>query len=236
MELPNRTSHERAYIKRLSRLNQRHKRELRQLLGSPPDPSRVPMSFWEKVEREQMEENLLMMYLIFIASASFHAFGTESPAGRDADELQSAAETYAAGRAAAVARSYAETGRDRLETLQRDIDGRVTPIAIGQLEVALDKILGPARAEAVGTSETTAAQTAGGEAGIEATVGIDQADLWINHPELSRTGPCPICEPLHMLPRSVWESSFPEGPGPSVHPGCVCTIRYANEQRGQRVA
>lgn len=97
-----------------------------------------------------------------------------------------------------------------------------------ELEQEINKALGPNRAAQAATNETTAAQSAGGEAGIDATVGISQDDLWINRPELSKTGPCPTCKPLHRTPRSYWSRIYPSGPGREVHDGCVCTILYKN--------
>jgi hypothetical protein len=234
LELPNRSELETAFAKRVARLNQRHKAELRRLLGYPPDPSRVPESFWREVEREQQEELVAMLYLIFLASSLYHGFGSLSPSAvprERAAHLESASRSYGADRSATVAASYAQTSRNRFDTLGRKIEQaqeRGEPLSRADLETSLESIFGAERAEGLAVSETTGAQSMGGESGIAATFGLSPADIWVTHPELTKTGPCRICKPLHGLPRSVWGITFPDGPGPSVHPGCACTIHYAN--------
>lgn len=94
-------------------------------------------------------------------------------------------------------------------------------------EVAADvaKVWGPTAAAATAVTETTAAQTAGGEAAVNRTVGISDDDIWRIHPELSASGTCPICRPYDGRPRRIWAVEFPAGP--PAHRNCNCEIIYA---------
>jgi hypothetical protein len=100
-----------------------------------------------------------------------------------------------------------------------------------QLAQELAKTLGPDRAASYAINETTAAQSAGGDAGVQATIGISLDDLWINRPDKSSSGPCPVCKPLHLVPRRDWPVDYFDGPGPWVHVNCVCVVQYANMRR-----
>ena len=89
------------------------------------------------------------------------------------------------------------------------------------------KIFGPSRAEAEGVTEFTAAQSAGGEWGIETTVGTSEDDEWMT---LYGSGEedrkvCPVCHRLNKTKRAYWSRFFPDGS--PAHPACRCSIRYA---------
>lgn len=45
---------------------------------------------------------------------------------------------------------------------------------------------------------------------------------WMTNCDLSKTGCCPLCDPLDGLPSSRWKRFYPEGP--PVHPRCRCEI------------
>lgn len=246
MEIPNRRELEARYAKRLGRMSQRHKHELRELLGSPPDPSNVPQSFWEKVRKEMEAENLTLLYLLFLASARYHAFGTYSEKGQDAgivSTLNQQATGYSKQRAVEVGSSYADTSAVRFETLKQEIEqlkqktrpdapttppGTVTrfpdlsPADKRRIETGLDKVFGPGRASTIAISETTAAQSAGGDAGAKATFGLSLGDLWITEAD-QRV--CPICSPLHRTRREFWGLKYVDGP--PAHPNCRCVVKYA---------
>lgn len=242
MQLPDRQQLEAEFSRKLSRLNARQRKRLRELMGSPPDPSRVPPSFWDEVRRDTERELAALLFLIYASSARLHSIagtrmsGIAAPAGLDA-QLENQASSWAQARAAASAEKMAATARDAFAKKSRDIldrierGDRVTQIDLNR---DLQDVIGDAKAGRAATTETTVAQSAGGDAGIEATVGISLDDLWINRPSLSRSGPCEICKPLHMTRREQWETQFPGGP--PAHENCVCEVRYANLQRKQAAA
>lgn len=228
MQLPDRQQLEAEFARKLARLNARQRKRLRELMGSPPDPRNVPPSFWDEVRRDTERELAALLFLIYASSARLHSIagtrisGIAAPEGLDA-QLENQASSWAQARAAASAEKMAATARDAFN--------RKTQSGEPLTQDDIQDVLGDAKAERSAKTETTVAQSAGGDAGIEATVGISLDDLWINRPSLSRSGPCEICKPLHMTRREQWETRFPGGP--PAHENCVCEVRYANLQRKQ---
>ncbi|MEX2176782.1 MAG: phage minor head protein [Pirellulaceae bacterium] len=100
------------------------------------------------------------------------------------------------------------------------------PPTSAQMQGDLATILGPERAARTAATETTQAQTAGGERGMAQTVGLSDLDTWFTRRD-DRV--CPTCEPLHQALRSEWQAQFPLGP--PAHPQCRCWIRYQSPPR-----
>lgn len=252
MELPNRSQLEATFAARVARLSKKQRAELEELLGDPPDYLNVPPEKWKEWEDDNHEELLLLLLLIASASAELHG----APPG--ASDVVLAVTGWATQRSQETAREISETTQRRLVKFLDEIrdqqieqeaaelagdamtgesateSGSATEEAITeetiqeQLDELLDSLFGKKRAEAIAVNETTAAQHAGGEIGIEATVGISQDDIWRVHPGDSATGPCQTCLPLEGKPRSYWARFFPKGP-PSPHPQCCCSVEYANQ-------
>lgn len=216
MELVDRARIETAYGKRFTSLAERHRRELDRLLGNPPDAANVPVSFWEKVQRETEEETLALLLFIFIASATQHGL-------TDRNKAQDIGTSFALGRAAQVARSYAETSYERAANNFPSPSPGDEPMPAGKRNEALGKVFSPERADGVVVNETTAAQTAGGEAAVDATTGLANNDTWYT---ANDNRVCEICGPLHGKLRADWSRFFPSGP--PAHPACRCWIVYAN--------
>lgn len=237
IELPNRAALESDFAERLGSMTTRQRQRLRELMGNPPDPSNVPESFWVEVQREAEAQTLAALYLLFLESAAFH--------GGDRLSLDAQALDWARSRGAAVGQSYARTAREQFGQLARKllVPERPAPPPIPglppvtpaetftqqQLDDELAKIFGPSKAERIAVTETTAAQTAGGDAGVESTVGTSALDTWSVHPELTRTGPCPNCAALDGVTRDRWGLTPLPGEGhdgdptlgPPLGPGCV---------------
>lgn len=246
MDLANRPQLEARFARRLGTTGARHRRELIELLGNPPDERNVPQSFWDKVEQETAEDLLFFLLLIFAASSTQH--------GLDSAASKQAAQDFAATRAPEVARSFTQTSQERLsnattrwqeqaeaarkraadaakaagesEAAQRRAGQSAADDAISKSDIADEatKIFGPSRVEGVAVSETTGAASAGGELGTIQTVGITDDDTWFTAHD-ARV--CKICAPLHGKKRSYWSRFFPNGP--PAHVNCRCWIRYANE-------
>jgi hypothetical protein len=229
---------EASFAKRLAKLSSRHRAELRELLGNPPNPANVPEAFWVKVERELEEEAAVALYLLFISSANFHASGDVSGQGLHSSTallLNRQADTYSSRRASELATGYGLTSRDRFGTLADKIGEATrndTIITRSELELDLTKIFGPARDASVAMTETTKGQTAGGDAGIEITVGKSLQDIW----RIKDGTACETCKSVNGQPRSEWEKRFPTGPGDDVHPNCRCYLEYANKSRAGSAA
>lgn len=221
-ELTNRTKHEASFAGKLGKLSGRHRRELQDLLGFPPDVSKVPESFWLRVQRETEEELIALLLLIFIAAATQHR--------ASASEAQGRAAQFASLTARDTAKSYTDTGREMLRTGGQEwaettrTGGTVTRASV------LDRtntIFGPTRVRGIAMTGTTDAATSGSEAGIELTDGHSDDDTWWTEAD-QRV--CPICQPLHKTKRENWSRLFPSGP--PAHPRCRCWIVYAAEKAG----
>tara|TARA_B100000519_G_scaffold25799_1_gene18114 strand:+ start:17083 stop:17847 length:765 start_codon:yes stop_codon:yes gene_type:complete len=253
MQLPNRKEEEEKFTKRMKSLSRRHRKMLLEIMGTPPNPDNVPEEFWQLVQREVEEETAAILLMLFGIGASTAATSVGGDFLANQDLLLDQAERYADERSRYAARNYTRSARD---SLQRRADewtdtGRVTkpvkppkpgdsplpvqpepfePPTKKEVDEGLDKIFGDSLAEKTAVDETTAAQFNGGEAGVGVTVGISDDDIWKTRPWLSRSGPCKTCRALNGTRRPVWSVRFPDGPGESVHPYCVCEIIYANER------
>lgn len=230
MELPNRSTLEGELSGRLSSLTRKDQQELRRLIGYPPDFSKVPDSFFEKA-REEMEATLVAaLFLIFIQAADFHSPDWFDAAG----ELGPAGEEWSRRRAGDAGDRYARRGRDGFDRMRRRWEP-VDPDQITKDDLAeeLENVFGASTAERIAATELTAAQTAGGDAAVEATTGLSDDDVWTNHPELTRSGPCENCEALNGVRRAEWgtialpsEPQFDPADGPPLHDGCACTVEH----------
>lgn len=243
-ELTNRDDLEADFALKLSRLTTKQRKEFELLLGDPPDPANVPQEFWDRVQQE-LDDNMTIL-LLLIASASYtqHGGALVQPSAPTFDqalakllgkesqpEPPSPLVQWARDISGKTAAGFVDRSKDMLATAG---DEWAQAIADGEdisgrdiIDKAL-QIFGPERAARIAVNETTRAQHQGSEYAIATTVGLSEDDLWINRPLLSRTGPCPVCEPLHMTPRSYWGRFFPQGP-PTPHVGCVCYVQFANE-------
>ena len=239
MELPDRYFLELEFAARIAKLSKRQRAELEGLLGDSPDLRNVPEETWQRWEQENRDQFLTILLLIAASSAEFH--------GSDpGDEIIATTLTgWADQRSKEVASDISMTTRNRLTEFFAEIERARLDRPLGplpgdddvdptdpdeiwkRLDEEIESLYGEKRADSIAKNETTAAQTIGGEIGIEATVGLSPDDVWLNHPELSQAGPCQICAPLHNQSRSMWGRFFPDGP-PGPHPGCVCSIQYAN--------
>lgn len=214
MQLSGRDQIEASFAARVSRLTSKHRQRLVDLLGFPPDPTRVPDSFWTDAEEDMKRELAIVLILIWAQAATQH--------GLAADLAQLQATNYAIERSRQIGQLYVQNTRQSLaETAARWRAAET--VTRGQVQADAVAVLGPRRAERLATTETTRAQTAGGEAGVGQTVGLAVDDLWITRNDGSV---CEICAPLHRKPRSVWQQQFPAGPGDDVHPFCRCWIQY----------
>lgn len=218
MELPDRDEYEATVEKRIGRLAKRHRKELLAHMGRPPDMANVPAAFWEEVRDEMEAEMAVALLLIFLASATFH--------GAPEKASEAFARTWAGGHARTSADLWAQTALQRAGILGRDMRQMEKSPTLKWVNERLESIFGETRVHSLAVNETTIAQTEGGEYGMRETAGISPDDKWRTNPQLSRTGPCPICAPLNGTRRPVWSRQFPSGP--PAHPMCVCDIIYVN--------
>lgn len=163
---------------------------------------------------------MLLLLLIFLAAADQFGVSGDTATRRKGGTVEGIGSIYASKRAAFVGKSWADTSKDKAKS---HFDG--TPKTEAEKREAMGKVFGVDRAEGVAVDNTTDARTHGFEVAAAETFGRDEDDRWINRPDLSKTGPCPVCKPLHNTKRSHWSRFFPSGS--PAHSGCVCEISYA---------
>lgn len=224
-DLQNRAKRESEFARKTSSLMGRHRRELSDLLGTPPDARNVPASFWEKVKKESEEEFSAILLLIFLDSYAQHSPSDSGTIFRSfGDRLGS---QWSEGRAKALASGYADNSREMLDRVSAGwkVDPENLP-AKSKVSQDLFSVFGPDRAEGIAITEGTNAITAGSESAVGQSGGLSEDDFWITEDDAKV---CPICAPLHETPRPVWRLKFPSGP--PAHPRCRCYIRYAKKEK-----
>lgn len=208
MELPNRLALEDSFATRLLGLSRQQRNRIIALAGWPPDLNKIPDEEWQRIERENREKLAAILLLIWLASAELH--GADVSRGN----IWIKGHEWAQQHSITLASELNETTRSVLARVLA-----TTPeITKAVWATALDAVFGEDRATKIAATETTAAQTAAGEA----VRPHGPNDVWWTEGD---EAVCPKCSPLHKQPRAVWESVYPEGP-PSPHPACRCWIQY----------
>ena len=250
-EIPQRMAHETDLQRRLSRLSARHRRELRELMGNPPDINRVPAEFWDKVKREREAALLILLLLITTDSQRLHveqllpdAFHLDVE-----DGMSRVAREWSGVRADAVSRSNVVTAQRRLATRAEYWRRFRGDVPAEQIESDLASVLGPQIDSVTASTETTRAQTAGvnGAIGAATAFGIPTRTRWYTRAD-DRV--CPVCAPLHKKIVDLWETVLrnvvvPGGSraiqeilangGPPAHAACRCYLITQPEAPARRV-
>lgn len=232
-ELIGRPKREEEFLSRMSTMTRQQKKRLLEIAGDPPDWSKVPDSFWKKIEQETQQQLIINLFLLSALSMRQHgAKGMADVFGR----------SYAIKRAAETAAIFVKNSRKILEravlnanrpTIIPETSGlaklpeiqKPEPIpGASEAEKVAEEIFGKQRLETLVATETTAAQSAGSEAAA-AVIGTSENDIWNTEIDGRQ---CPTCGKLHETGRSVWMEQFPKGP--PAHPNCRCWIIYSNER------
>lgn len=183
-----------------------------------------------------------MMALIFLAATE------ESNILLEPDISKIIADGYASERSRDFASAWVTTSRDRLQAAstewaermrQAGTDGATTDgqelITRREVRERTLEIFGPSRVESAVVTETTAAETGGGEAAAEADPRTLVA-VWrhgSNRPaghSRAAVKPCPICSAIEGMTRDEWEAVHPELLGPPAHPHCDCFLDWIDPE------
>lgn len=240
MHLPSRDATIDKLAESVGKLTSRHSNELRRLLGKPPNVANVPASFWAEIREEMDRELVATLMLLFLASVDSH--------GGDAEALEAAGSIYASQRSSAQAARYSDAMKSRLDNLMEGYPG--APASPGDGPIRQDFASGPnavevrqidakrlaedlkgsfdAQAERIAASETTNAETAGGDAAaIDKFGAVNQDDIWRAHPSRTKSGTCNRCRRLDGTKRKQWGQIDPDAAGgPALHDNCACTVEY----------
>ena len=247
-ELNDRLVMERDFAKRLSRLTARQRKELRDLLGTPPDVSRITAADWQRWEDERRKELTLILLAVFLASVRQHV--GEMLAGEPMDDATMVAvNREALAKAGALA---AESASSAISTAREIVTASAEVLATGtaaDVESVLVSALGPERDAVTAATATTAAQTAGTNAAripVEAA-GFQMTTRWVTEKD---SKVCPLCRPLNGKVPDLWglvlENALAPGGtrardsviangGPPAHPNCRCYLETKAEPVARRV-
>jgi hypothetical protein len=184
----------------------------------PPRPTLVPETFWPALQVEVEGQLASMLLPTLVASADEHGWA--------GDDVLRWAEKKSRWLARRAARMLGFTNADVWNSITDRWAAAGDTLTKADFHGDLMALLGPARAEFTAIHEIAHAVIVASEKAADKTFGKSPRDKWHVHPERSRSGPCPICAPLHKRPRRSWQRRFPFGP--PAHPRCVCTIDYAN--------
>jgi hypothetical protein len=137
------------------------------------------------------------------------------------DETERAADQFAA----VLGQEVAAQSEKRITELNRDYAaGEIDQTELLALAML---VFGTERAKGIAVSEVTrgisTAELAVAALYLEET-GEKLIPFWINKPEESLSGPCPVCKPLHNRPESEWPPTLRNGP--PAHPRCVCVLDW----------
>ena len=207
--LDSRGKFEAMFGRRLGLLAGRHRRELIEMAGDPPDLSKVPPEWFDRVRLETEAELLAILLIIFVIAATAH--------GADSGQAQSRGLEWATQTARERSTAWAQGTRDAVAKL-----ATVPDLDAATLRDSAGTALGPGRVEGEVITQTTVATSAGSEFAATSAGLVDQRDIWRTEKDAKV---CPICRPLDGTARTVWAQKFPSGP--PAHPRCRCEIDYA---------
>lgn len=221
--LANRDTYEKDFARKVSRLMQKHRKELARYLGSPPDPSKVPEEFWQKVQKETEEQIFLLLLLIFTAASIQHQ-PADGFAQFQTEEVERFGQQWSESRSREFGQGYTENTRKRLADYSEKWRASQEADSQDTSQEDLDRLFSPDRAEGIAITETSTAAVAGGEESARVGGYLTDSDIWYT---MQDEGVCPVCLPLHKEPRYIWGKRYRNGP--PVHPRCRCHIEYVND-------
>ena len=235
MEIPTRYEVQSLIEQRWFDLSTGLRSELMAALGEPPQWSDVPPSLLRRAQAE-LEDELNELYLLIgLLAVRFHWDLAKQTSLFETLRKGTIVDAESAVRrwAKRESRTTAEKiGFTTFVRLVRSLSGLSPDSPAGRGALNSDekrdralKVFGRERAELIVTNEVSKAQTFGGEVAVGMAGMLNEADVWVLHPERSMTGPCPICQPLGGKTREVWQETAPNGP--PIHVRCVCTVKYA---------
>ena len=222
------------FAKVYERAFKKHRRELERLLGTPPNLANVPEDFWQRIRQEIEEESAVMIYLLFLASAT-QDHDRIAP-GLTVEVAEPLATDFARQRAQTLAGQFIDASRKKLGKFDGSgiVDGQeVTREAVKD---ATETVFGESRAERMGVTEATEAATKGGDTWkreTEQREGRRIIAYWAHSGYRPRghanatVDPCTICSPLEGRKLDDLPPQFQTGP--PGHPICDCFIKYRFE-------
>ena len=215
-DLAGRSEWERLFSRRLTRLERKWLEELMELLGDPPDLTRVPEAYWTGMTNTLQAEIVPLLSEIYLAAAE--AMMALVPIGVSWDLVHAGAVAWAREYGFQLVSGITANTRSFLQrSVSRFFSEQMT---IGQLRELLSQKYGPVRADLIASTEVTRAAVQGELAIVEGILaqGIGMVSVWnTSNDEIV----CPICEPLNGKRKGDgWSEP------PPAHPRCRCWLSH----------
>jgi hypothetical protein len=194
---------------------------LLEILGDPPDLSRLSEAFWIDAGKELMGAIMPVLQMAFINQAS--DFLEEQGIGVDWSLINKDAAEWARTYGFNLVSGLNDTTR---ELLQGAIGDYFTQgWTMGDLQDKLGQFYGPVRAESIAVTEVTRASVQGELATAEEVRRLNSnivlTPVWqTNSDELV----CEICGPYNQKTDEAWGDDYPDGP--PAHPNCRCWLNH----------
>lgn len=253
-EYPNRNAIRADIARALAKLGTRHRRELLELLGNPPDLGNVPQSFWDRVRKETADELAAALLIAAIIAMTQH--------GMDEEAADLAGQILASERAVAAADMITQTSQrilrrqmTRAEHAASVARARAAGVATGApaavpigaavAEVsplaaaheAADLIFGPERIVGIARNESNIIMNEGGKVAIRHTGVV--VTCWWRHTQQAPPGhaganiaPCEICTPWLDTEEAFWPPDLEPG---YAHPQCDCFRSWEEIHTGRLI-
>lgn len=203
------------FYRRLSSLSARHRRLLREHLGTPPDPKNIPEEVWERIEKENAA-----LLILLAAAAALTLVRTETNAMQNTTGQTLSREAMAEILARSAGRRAGRVARWTTDTTRRWLQEEFDDDPDRSPRGGVQSVLSKDRIVTIAGNEFIAARSVAAEAMRTAAkkVGVAVTQIW----ELGPCNHCEVCPLLHGTPDEFWRQ-FTNGP--PLHPNCCCNIR-----------
>ena len=208
------------FLRKVEKLWSTQLKDLRKILGNPPDISRVKPEHWQEWKKQQEAALILLMggSAMNQLRSQLNDWQRIQPDDTDTTDIERRFLRNIRSRARFASQRITRTTRQRVTALLRDYGSETTtPAGRGSFDIS--NVLDRARAEMVTVTEITAASTASIRAIYESFLirGVQCQLVW----RLRPCNHCEVCPLLDGLPDSFWQR-FTNGP--PIHPHCCCQL------------
>lgn len=219
MDIVDRNELERKLARVLSKGLRAEKKRLLDLLGDPPDLSRVPYEYWQNgwkdIQRDV--ETILVDTFISQAESLMNSVGI----GSDWSRFNMIAADWGRTYTYDLVRGIVGTTRSALEKLlQKNVPGYFEEgLTSKELAARLEGLFGAVRSEMIAVTETTRAAVEGERAFVQELVketGKEMIPIWLT---ANDDWVCPVCGPKNGKP-------ITDGKFPPAHPRCRCGVAW----------
>ena len=239
-DIPNRGELERQYGRVMAGILRRQMGELLELMGDPPDLSKVPPDFWTRHGKEAEAKLRPFGEKVYLEGAE--RMLAEVPVGVDYTLINETAMRWANQYTFDLVTDLTDTSRRGLQQAVAGYFREGQTLAELQAEIASFKertgrLFGPVRAEMIARTEVTRAAVEGQRAAVRESDKIlskygikPMVEVWqTRNDEIV----CPICGPRHGKKKG---DGWTKDDGPPAHPRCRCwtNFKYPGRKRPPR--